>query len=439
MMQALQMIFYTGITLGVLIFIHELGHFLAAKLTGMRVDRFSIGFPPRAFGKKIGETDYCISWVPIGGYVKIAGMVDESFDTEYLNSEPQPWEFRSKPIWARMLVISAGVIMNIFLAIAIFWGTNYSRGKVIDETTEVGYVVAGSVAEKAGLQTGDNVVSIDGKNVASWDEIQSYLYGEHAGDDISMTIERGGLQKNIIISKKEIPDKNDQAFGILEPYTVAIIPSVEPGRPAEKLGLKAGDIIVALNDIPVSNEFEVIKIVREHTGKELKISWRHDEQLHSGTTTPNEEGRIGISIGSTYIGPRKHLKYSLLEAFPEGIREFYQWSRLSIASIGQIIKGKASFKESVGGPIKIAQLASQSAKYGFLSFVTFIAVLSMSLAFLNILPIPALDGGHLIMLLYEKVFRREIPHKVKLTIQQTGFILLLAFMAFVIYNDISNF
>jgi regulator of sigma E protease len=438
-MQALQMIFYTGITLGVLIFVHELGHFLAAKMTGMRVDRFSIGFPPRAIGKVIGDTDYCISWIPIGGYVKIAGMIDESFDTEHLSQEPQPWEFRSRPMWARMFVISAGVIMNVFLAVAIFWGTNYSRGKVIDETTEIGYVVPGTPAEQSGLQAGDEFTSIDGKNVTSWDEIESSLYDREAQNNVTATVLRSGRQQVLSIPATSVRNGDDQSFGILESHTITIITSVEPGKPAEKLGIKAGDVIVALNGTPVSNHLEVTKIVHASAGKELSIMWRHNEQLATGITVPTDSGRIGVSIASPYTGPRRQTKYSLIEAFPEGIKEFYQWGRLSVASIGQIVKGRASFRESVGGPIKIAQLATQSAKYGLLSYMTFMAILSMSLAFLNILPIPALDGGHLIMLLYEKAFRREIPHRVKLAIQQAGFVLLLAFMAFVIYNDISNF
>src|ERR1041385_948498 len=410
-MEALNMIFYTGLTLGVLIFIHELGHFLAAKLTGMRVDRFSIGFPPRAFGKKIGDTDYCISWVPLGGYVKIAGMIDESFDTEFLNAEPQPWEFRARPMWARMLVISAGVIMNILLAISIFWGVNYSRGKVIDETTTVGFVVEGSAAEKAGLQADDRILSINGKQVTHWEEVQSAIYQDNFGNDISLNCERGGGQVQIVDPWKNIPDPSEQSFGIVEEHTVAVVPSVEPGKPAEKLGLKGGDVILSLNDIPVTNEYQVIKIVRQSAGKELKVTWKHDDKVLSGRTVPNETGRIGIVIGNSYTGPRTHINYSLIQAFPEGLKEFALWSKLSAASIVQIVKGKASFKESVGGPIKIAQLATQSAKYGVLSYLTFMAILSMSLAFLNILPIPALDGGHLIMLVYEKVFRREIPHK----------------------------
>ena len=438
-METLNMIFYTALTLGVLIFIHELGHFLAAKLTGMRVDRFSIGFPPRAFGKKIGETDYCISWVPLGGYVKIAGMIDESFDTNYLNSEPQPWEFRARPMWARMLVISAGVIMNILLAISIFWGINYSRGKVIDETTEIGYVIEGSSAEKSGLKANDRITFINGKHVTHWEELLSAIYRDNYGNELAVKFERGGETKQLVIPWANIPDPSIQPFGIIEAHSEAIIPTVEPGKPADKLGLKAGDIIVSLNDTPVFNEHEVIKIVRQNAGKELKVTWKHDNEIKTGTTTPNEDGRIGIAISNTYTGPRRHIAYSLFEAFPEGIKEFGLWSKLSALSIAQIVNGKASFRESVGGPIKIAQLATQSAKYGLLSYLTFMAILSMSLAFLNILPIPALDGGHLLMLVIEKIMKREIPHKIKLVIQQTGFILLLAFMAFVIYNDISNF
>src|SRR5512143_3932686 len=169
-MQILEMVFYLIITLGVLVFVHEFGHFIAAKIFRMRVDCFSIGFPPRAFGKQIGETDYCVSWIPIGGYVKIAGMIDESFDTDHLSKDPSPWEFRSKPIWQRVIVICAGVVMNILLAVAIFWGINYHQGKIIRETTEIGYVQEETAAARAGIRSGDRVVRINGAPVTNWDQ-----------------------------------------------------------------------------------------------------------------------------------------------------------------------------------------------------------------------------------------------------------------------------
>ncbi|HXG38750.1 MAG TPA: RIP metalloprotease RseP, partial [Bacteroidota bacterium] len=175
-MEFLNTLFYFVITIGILVFIHELGHFLAAKLFKMRVERFSIGFPPRAFGKQIGETDYCVSWIPIGGYVKIAGMIDESMDTEFINQPPQPWEFRAKPIWQRMIVISAGVIMNILLAIVIFWGILLYQGKTVRPITEIGYVAPESPAAAAGFQRGDKILSINEKPVNYWDDVETYIY-----------------------------------------------------------------------------------------------------------------------------------------------------------------------------------------------------------------------------------------------------------------------
>jgi regulator of sigma E protease len=432
------MLFYTAITLGVLIFVHEFGHFIAAKLTGMRVDRFSIGFPPRAFGKKIGDTDYCISWIPIGGYVKIAGMIDESFDTEYLSSDPQPWEFRSKPLWARALVISAGVIMNILLAVGIFWFINFTHAKYISETTEIGYVIEGSTAKKAGLQVGDKIISINGKTVTDWEQITASIYLDNLGNEINFIVARDNQQKTISVSGNTLLSIKDEPFGIAPAHTVAIIQRVENGKPADVLGLKSGDTLVSLNDIPITNEQQVIKIIRETSGNPLHISWKHDNMLLSGTTT-TENGIIGISVASIYTGKTKQINYSLPEALIKSMRDLVQTIELFFKSVQQVIKGKISFKESFGGPIKIAQLATQSAEYGIASFLTFMALLSISLAVLNILPIPALDGGHLIMMIYEKIFKREIPVKVKLAIQQAGFILLLAFMIFVIYNDIASF
>ena len=432
-------VFFFGITIGILVFVHELGHFGAAKLTGMRVDRFSIGFPPRAFGKKVGDTDYCVSWIPIGGYVKIAGVIDESFDTRFLRSEPQPWEFRAKPMWARMFVISAGVFMNILLAILIFWGINFAYGKYLRQTTEVGFVNEGSVADRATIRPGDRITAINGQPVTHWDELLSLAYIENLGSDITIQLERDGNLKTIQIDQSSIPDPSVERFGILPKYMAAVVHSVEHGRPAEALGLQSGDTIVALNDTLVFTDFRVVQIVQASVGKELKVEWKRDGEILSGVTTPDEDGRIGIRIGSDYVGPVTHLKYNVFEAFPEGVKDIAAASQLLLRAIWQIITGKVSLAESVGGPIKIAQIATRTAEVGVGTFLGFMALLSMSLAILNLLPFPALDGGHLMFLLYETIFRREIPHRVKLALQQAGFFLLLAFMAFVLYNDIANF
>ncbi len=436
-MQILQTVLYTAILLGVLVFIHEFGHFLAAKLTGMRVDRFSIGFPPRAFGKKIGDTDYCVSWFPLGGYVKIAGMVDESMDTAFVDRPPEPWEFRSKPMWARMLVISAGVIMNVILAFVIFWGIHYLRGTNLRETTEVGYVAEGSELAKAGLRPGDKILAIGGKPVATWDDIQSLLYIEDVGDRTALQVDRKGSQVVLTLPPKPAAPASDNQIDLAPAQTFAIVEEVDPRTPAQGLGLKAGDTLVAFNG-SAEGYPGIIMLIRKHAGQSIQLSWKRGAKIETGTATVTGEGRIGIRVSGRYLGPSRQVRYSFFEAFPQALSECEQSVYLFILTVGKIAARKATIKESIGGPIAIAQFATQSAEAGFYVFIWFMAQLSMSLAIVNIIPFPALDGGHLLLLAYEKAFRREIPNKVKIAIQQAGVAILLALMAFVIYNDISK-
>jgi regulator of sigma E protease len=438
-MQILETIFYLIVTLGILVFVHEFGHFIAAKIFRMRVDRFSIGFPPRAFGKQVGETDYCVSWIPIGGYVKIAGMIDESLDTEHLDRPPEPWEFRAKPIWQRIIVISAGVLMNVLLAIGIFWGINYHQGKIIRETTEIGYVQEETPAARAGLRRGDRVVRINGAAVTNWDQILSDIYIEFAGADIRMTVLRNSQETDVAIPRTEIPEPGERPFGIVPGQTRVVVSSVTPGDPADRLGLRPGDVIVSLGGTPIRYDEKVREIVRAHADRTLDVEWLRGDSLMKGALTPTAEGKIGIYYGAAYNGPVTRLQYSLFEALPQGARDVANASALFLQQIGQVITGKSSFSQSVGGPIRIAQMATQTAELGLITFLGFIALLSVSLAILNILPFPALDGGHLMFLIYEGIFRREIPVKIKIGLQKAGMILLLAFMAVVIFNDILHF
>ncbi len=437
-MAILSTIFYFIITIGILVLVHELGHFLAAKFFKMRVDTFSLGFPPRAFGKKIGETDYCISWIPIGGYVKIAGMIDESFDTEFLDKEPQPWEFRSKPIWQRMIVISAGVIMNLLLAVFIFWGIIFHEGKTIRPVTEIGYIAQNSIAAKSGLHVGDKIVSINNHPVKQWDEIESTIYTESMANDLNIQVSRSNIISNILINHAELPDITEERFGILPSGLMSVVTIVDHGKPAEGIGLQPGDTILAVNEVPVSFG-SLQEAIRSNADKEILLSWARGNQKMSAHVRPTAEGRIGIALEGAYEGPVIHKQYSLFEALPIGIGELKTTSILFLSNLYQMATGKVSISKSMGGPIKIAQLAKRSADNGVLEFFGFIGLLSISLALLNILPFPALDGGHLVFLVYEAVFRREVPSKVKIALQQAGFILLLVFMAFVLYNDVINF
>ncbi len=430
-------ILYFIISIGVLVLVHEFGHFIAAKLSGMKVDTFSVGFPPRAFGKKIGETDYCVSWIPLGGYVKIAGMIDESFDTDFVNKPPQPNEFRSKPMYQRMIVVSAGVIMNFLLTFAIFYGINLANGKMFRATTTVGVVQAKSVAAKVGFQDGDRILSINKHKPKNWEDIQADLYLGDVANPLLVKVDRAGRNVALTIPKGEV--RPDHEFGIFPNHMNPIIEDVSSGMPAEKAGVKPGDIVDSVDGRRLATSTQFVGLVKGKKGKLVRLVVTRGNQQKTISVMPDAKGLIGITIGTTYTGPIQKLNYNVISAIPAGFDQTVGATGLLLKSISQWATGKVSFTRTFGGPVKIAQLATQSAEMGLVSFLGFMALLSISLAVLNILPIPALDGGHLAFLIYESIFRKEVSAKVKLFAQQIGFALLLLFMAFVIYNDIVHF
>ncbi len=430
-------IFYFIITVGVLVLVHEFGHFIAAKLSGMKVDTFSIGFPPRAFGKKIGDTDYCVSWIPIGGYVKIAGMIDESFDTDFVNKPPQPNEFRSRPMYQRMIVVSAGVIMNFLLTFLIFYGINLANGKMFQATTTVGLVRANTAAQKLGFESGDSLISINGKGVKNWENVLTDLYLDNVANPLSVKVDRGGKISDITVPKGAVrPDKD---FGLYPNHMRVQIDAVEPGLPASKVGIEPGDYVLSVDGVSVAADTQLVEMVKSSKGKPIQLGIERGNKVSTISVVPNSDGKIGVGIVMAYTGPIERFRYNVISAIPAGFDQTVGATGLLLKSIYQMMAGKVSFTKSIGGPIKIAQLATQSAEMGLVSFLGFMALLSISLAVLNILPFPALDGGHLAFLVYESIFRKEVPTKVKLVAQQVGFAVLLLFMAFVIYNDIVHF
>lgn len=435
-MTILTTIFYFVITILIIVLVHELGHFLAAKLSGMRVDRFSIGFPPRLFGKKIGDTDYCISLLPIGGYVKIAGMIDESMDTDFLQKEPQPWEFRSKPVKNRIFVIVAGVIMNILLSIIIFWGIKYFQTETLWKTTTIGVVTKGSTAEKVGFKSYDKILSVNNKEIQTWNQVESQIFISQITDNVNVKVERNNEIVEIIIPKNTIKETDNQFIFYPKDITVKIL-GVQKGSPAEISGIKKDDIIKSVNNTPINFNSEVIKIIQENAGKEIPIVLQRDNKEIELKVTPDKETKmIGIQLNNFYFGPKEERKLGIFESFVAGIKLAVNTTYMFFKSIWYIIEGKVEFSKAIGGPIKIAELASQSADLGAYSFFSFIGMLSLTLAIINILPFPALDGGHLVFLIYEGIFKKEFPVKARLILQQVGFYLLLIFMIFVIYKDI---
>ena len=445
-------IIYFAITIGILVFIHEFGHFAAAKLSGMRADVFAIGFGKRLFGYNRksgssfgelpkdfdgeGHTDYRLSLLPLGGYVKIAGMVDESMDTSFAEKEPQPYEFRAKPLWAKVFVITAGVFMNLMLAWVIFWGANFFQGKPITPTTTLAYVEDGSNASKSGFKTGDKILSVNGKKVTNWEDLRAEIFINTLGENINVNVLRAGVEQNLLVQRKLIPDDETQAMFLIPEGVKPAIGEVLKNSPAEKSGIKTGDILLAINGTELYSSKQATEIISANSKKEINITLERNNQPIDIAVTPGEDSKIGVAIATVFMGESQMRTYGFFESVYYGWKDIEKMTALTFSMIGKVFTGNVEFKKAFGGPIKIAQIAAKSADSGISSFLYFLALLSLSLAILNIMPFPVLDGGHLVMIVVEAVIKREIPIKVKMAIQNTGLVLLLLLMAFIIYNDI---
>jgi regulator of sigma E protease len=459
MIVVLQYILSFAILIGILVFVHEMGHFLAARWNGIRADVFAVGMGPRLFGwNRIngftfgklpegidlrGGTDYRISAFPIGGYVKIAGMVDESMDTEFINRPPEPWEFRSKNTLQKAFVISAGVIMNILLAIIVLGGLNLFQGKEIYDTTQIGPVPAQGPAAAAGLQEGDRIVAINGRKVENFQDLQNRIYLSEAANDLTLDVERNGSPMKVHIPRTAVPTDPSalEKQGPIIPYPAGIavvVRNVVKDKPASSAGILPNDTVVSVDGQRISSVDEFKRFVNSHSEQTLAVALKRDGSEIVAKVKP-EDKVIGVEIGDIYTGPKKSVRYGVLEAIGSGFTE--TWSTLGniYTSITSLFTGKAKFKDSVGGPVMIAKLAQQQAAAGVVPFLRLLAALSIMLAFMNILPVPALDGGHLVFIVIEGVIRREVPLKIRMAVQQIGFALLLLFMAFVIYNDLARF
>lgn len=424
--------------LTVLVFFHEMGHFMLAKLFGVRVERFSIGFPPRLFGIKIGETDYCISAIPLGGYVKMAGVIDESMDTGTLTGAPD--EFASKTWWQKVLILSGGVVMNLILAwILISVLLNVQGEPIIPETT-VGYVAESGIAQKAGIEKYDKILKINGVEVHNWNEVNR-LYVSNLGKQMDITIERDGKILNITLSKDILKDKNSERLDIY-PLLPARVGEILPDSPAAKAGLQRGDRIVAINGQPIRSWEDMTKIVRDNPEKPLDFEiQRGGQRLHvSITPQPTDEiDEAGVShiVGKIGIGLYyEKNKVALLPAFKEGLQKTLFLTGLNVKALGWLVTGKKSAKEMLGGPIMITKMAGDFAKSGFSSLLELIANLSIMLSIINIIPIPGLDGGHILIVFIEEIRRKPLSTQTKVRIQQVGMTILLLLIVFVMYNDI---
>lgn len=420
----------------ILVFFHELGHFLAAKLFGMRVERFSLGFPPKVWGFQKGETEYCIGATPLGGYVKISGMIDESMDTDHVDEEPKPWEYRSKPVWQRMIVITAGVIFNMILAVFIFAGIAFSNGetKVTLDSVNGIYVPEGSVAETVGFETGDKIVGVNGMRVAYFNDL--FSPSKMTDDDLSYLVQREGREVTVALPDSMLDEINSQGFITLNHALPSKISSVREGGAADEAGLQSGDVIRSVNGKNVDFLMQVTNEIEE-SGDSVEMEVERDGELLSYTVPIGSDGLIGIGTSADESFDVQQFEYGLFGSLNVGFDRTEETFTGIVQGFSKMFSGSISVRDNLGGPVAIANVTKEATSAGgMIGFWNITAFLSITLAIMNILPIPVLDGGHLVFLIYEGITRREPSPKVRMALQQIGFLLIIALFIFVTFNDI---
>lgn len=444
------------LSLSFLVAVHEMGHLLAAKYFGMRVEQFSIGFPPKIWSFRKGETEYALSAIPLGGYVKISGMIDESLDTEMMKQPPQPWEFRSKPAWQRLIVMLGGIVVNVIVGVLIFIGITFAFGDTYilkDAINNNGGFHVGTVGESIGLKTGDKIVKINGQD---YKYLQDLIKPETLlGNNAYYTVERNGELKDIQIPADFIQNFNKKEnHGNFIFYRIPpVVGSVERGMIADKVGLKRGDRVIEVNGKAVSYNDEIRSTISESEADFVSFKVKRGEEILSFDSVKfsgpdkadpdkpsafdSQKKSIGFyaEVSESFIESASHsVKYSFAESVPLGTERAFTTLAVQVKAFGKVISGALSPKESLSGPIGIMQ--AFGVEWDWARFWSLTGVLSLVLAFMNLLPIPALDGGHVMFLTYEMVSRRKPSDKFLETAQKVGMVFLLALMVFIFANDI---
>jgi regulator of sigma E protease len=425
------------LSLSILVIFHEMGHFLAAKLFKTRVEKFYLFFNPwfSVFRFNFKGTEYGLGWLPLGGYVKISGMIDESMDRQAMKKPPRSWEFRSKPAWQRLIIMLGGVIVNVLLAIVIYIFMLFSWGESYLPTTEVNKygIAVDSMAMEMGLQDGDRILSIDGKYIDDFYQIPITLILNEAK---SIQVERGGANTDIMIPEgsigRLIKQKSPEFISPRFPY---IIDGFADMSPAIEAGLQKGDILIALNGEPLLYFHEYIRSIPGLRGQEITLTaLREADTLLFSLSVP-DDGIIGIYRSS----PEKFFEfntrdYSFIEAVPAGVIKGFRGIGDYLKQLRLLFSSEVKAYESVGGFITIGSIFPS--EWDWERFWRLTAFLSIMLAILNVLPIPALDGGHVMFLLYEIVARRKPSDKFMEYAQIIGMILIFALLIYANGNDI---
>ncbi|GGH17265.1 RIP metalloprotease RseP [Sphingobacterium alkalisoli] len=425
------------LALSILIILHELGHFLAARMFGIKVEKFYLFFD--AWGVKLFKfnykgCEYGIGWLPLGGYVKIAGMVDESMDTAQLQEEPQPWEFRSKPAWQRLIVMLGGIIVNVIVGIVVFWMLAFKYGQTdIDNSKLTNGIVPGIIGKEIGLQAGDKIREINSKPVVNYKDLFS---SEVLMGDAILTIERKGVQQEIQVPSdilNQVADHKTNEF--VEPRLKMMgIDQIQGASEAEKMGLQKDDSIVTVNGRSIVYFDQFKDVILDQAEKSITMEVVRDGQVVTLNGKVSADGTLGFGIKPDPSLVLITSEYGFMEALPIGTKKAFSVITDNIKGFGKIFKGEVRADKALSGPVGIAKMFGTDVDW--YRFWNLVGMLSMALAFMNLLPIPALDGGHVIFLLVEMIQGKPLSDKFLERAQMVGFFILVALMIFTLGNDI---
>ncbi len=418
-----------ALVLGVLIIVHEFGHFAAAKALGIEVQVFSIGFGPRLFGLRRKGTDYRLSALPFGGYVKMLG------ENPYESLEGRKEEFLSRSKKDQFIVLIMGVALNILLAIVLMtvvFLVGVETPAYLEKEPIIGWVAPESPAVESDIRPGDLVVSINNKKISTWEELQLVI-NTSGNQNLSLSLERDGEIITTSLTPQSIPPRDIGYAGLIEPIPPRIH-QVETGFPADLVGLKEGDMVVEIEGKPISHFYQLYSIIQEKGEQELTFVISRQGELLRKSITPQKDGeiyRIGIAAPSETVVKR----YGPVDALRESLVRNYKMTFLTFEVIEKLVTRELSLR-AASGPIEIARFSGAAARRGLIPLLQLIAIISLQLGIINLLPIPVLDGGHLFTLLIEGIIRRNLSLKVKERLMQVGFVIIIAIMGMVIYYDI---
>lgn len=422
--------------LSILVILHELGHYLAARAFGIKVEKFYLFFDAwgfKLFSFKKGDCEYGIGWLPLGGYVKISGMIDESMDTEQMNQPPQPWEFRSKPAWQRLIVMLGGVFVNIVVGIFIFWMMTFSYGETYIANSSVkNGINPGVIGEEIGLKRGDRIIAVNGQKVIRFEELISskVLLG-----NTNLTVIRDNKTLYVKVPDNilnKVSDLGIEEFISRMPLISSTVDSVFSN--AEKAGLQKGDKIKSINNTPIKYSVDIRDELKKYKGKPILFTVNRGNKDLNINVPVDTAGAIGVGFNLDEI-KQETINYGFFEALPIGANQAWKTFSDNAKGIWKVLTGKINPRKAFSGPVEIARKV-YGGEWIWTRFWASTGFISIALAFMNLLPIPALDGGHVVFLLVEMIKGKPLGDKFMERAQIVGFVLLLSLMVFVLGNDI---